>query len=89
MVELARKTVTDTYARLEGIFLVGPNFDQVLDPRVFFSEHMLNDLLETVPMLVPFRTTDGSGISSVVHSVATYLTGALRDLLKIRKKLRK
>ncbi|CAM4733370.1 unnamed protein product [Leuciscus chuanchicus] len=77
----AQKTVTDTYARLEGVFLVGPNFDQVLDPRVFFSEPMLNDLLETAPMLVPFRTTDGSGMSSVVHSVATYLTGALRDLL--------
>lgn len=41
----------------------------------------LNHLLEMVPMLVPFRTMDDSGLCSVVHSVAIYLSAALRDLL--------
>ncbi|CAM4652162.1 unnamed protein product [Leuciscus chuanchicus] len=81
MEDLARKTVTGSYVRLEYVFLVGPHFDTLIQPSDFFTQPMISQLLETVPMLVPFRNTDGSGLSSVVNSVSTYLSGALHDVL--------
>lgn len=47
----------------------------------FFAEPMLDRLLETVPMLVPFRQQDGVGLQHVVHAVASHLSGSLHDLL--------
>lgn len=52
----------------------------------FLMEPMLDNLLETLPMLVPFRN-DNHGLRSVVQPVAIYLRTSLYDVLQQAKGL--
>lgn len=72
---------TRTCARLEGVFFV-------LEPSHFFIPSMLDHLLESVPMLVPFQDNENSlGLCHVVQPVATYLIIILYDPLQSKKDL--
>lgn len=86
--DLAHKTLTSSYARLEGVFLVYIEFNTVMQHRKFFVEPMLDHLLEMVPMLVPFRDDeDGHRLCHVFQPVATFLSTSLYDVLHQSKGL--
>lgn len=60
------------------MFLVDPSFNVVLQASDFFAEPMLDHLLETAPMLVPFP--DNENCLGLCH-VAVFLVSTLHDLL--------
>lgn len=88
MDDLALKTSGRIYVRLEGFFLVWPGFPEVLDAMSFFDQMMLDSLVETVPMLLPFKDNeDGLGLRHIVHPIATYMSTTLFDLFHQQKGL--
>ncbi len=86
MQDLAQKTVARVHLRLEAVFLVTPEFPKVISPSQFFVQSMVDYLLETVPMVVPFKDNENKlGLSSVIYPVTMYLTSTLLNLLESRK----
>lgn len=80
MDDLTIKTSARTFVRLEGVFLVWPGFPEVVDALSFFDQMMLDNLFETVPMLLPFKDNDdGLGLRHIVKPIATYLSSTLYD----------
>lgn len=70
--DLARKTYARSCACLEGVFVVLPGYEEVLEPSHFFIPSMLDNLLEKIPMLIPFRDNgNGLGLCHIVQPVAT------------------
>lgn len=69
-------------------FLVTPEFLKVISPAHFFIPSMVDYLLETVPMVVPFKDNENNlGLSGVVYPVTMYLTSILWNILESRKGL--
>ncbi|KAL0150375.1 hypothetical protein M9458_054192, partial [Cirrhinus mrigala] len=86
MEDLARKTVTRTCVRLEAVFVAGPGYVERFHPCHFFIPSMIDNLLETVPMIIPFKDNEnGLGLREVVQQVSRYLTSTLHDLLQSGK----
>lgn len=85
---LAQKGYTRTLARLEGVFLVRPWYQEVLETSHFFIPSMLDHLLESVPMIVLFQDNkNGLGPSPHLQPVPTNLSTTLYDLLQFKKGL--
>ncbi len=71
-----------------GSFLVTPEFLNVISPRHFFVPSMVDYLLETVPMVVPFKDNENNlDLSDVVYLVTMNLTSILLNILESRKGL--
>lgn len=86
MEDLSKKTVCRVFVRLEAVFLARPDYGLVVNPRNFFIPSALDYLLETVPMIVPFKdNADGLGLRNVVHTVASHLTQSLGDVFAAKK----
>ncbi len=71
-----------------GSFLVTPEFLNVISRRHFFIPSMVDYLLETVPMVVPFKDNENNlDLSDVVYLVTMNLTSILLNILESRKGL--
>lgn len=86
MEDLGRKTVTRTCVRLEAVFVAGPGYVERFHPCYFFIPSMIENLLETVPIIIPFKVNEnGLGLREVVQQVCRYLTSTLYDFLQSGK----
>lgn len=66
--------------------MAGPGYIERFHPCHFFIPSMIENLLETVPMIIPFKDIEnGLGLREVVQQVCRYLTSTLCDLLQSGK----
>ncbi|KAK2885211.1 hypothetical protein Q8A67_016048 [Cirrhinus molitorella] len=81
MDDLVRKTGCRTQARIEAVFKLDQNFPTVLEAKDFYNPQALYSLLETNPMLLPFKdNSHGLGLRHVVQPVAAHLCNTLYTL---------